>query len=141
MKRTEVVAEVRKLKGVAWKHEGRTRHGIDCAGVVIVVGNAFGQYKFQPLANYTRRPDGTYVSHFRRHLIEKPVARAKDGDVVLFSESTHPCHCGIITTMYGKPAVVHAHALRGTVIEETLVSAESVVGQPTFCFAYPGIED
>lgn len=141
MKRDEVVKEALKLEGVKWKHEGRTSHGIDCAGIVVQVGHAFKQYKEEPLTRYPHRPDGTFISHFRKHLVEKPVAEAKDGDVLVFAEGTHPCHCGIRTTLYKQPAVIHAHRNRGFVIHETLKSADSVVGAPVFCFSYPDIED
>lgn len=141
VKRDALVAEARKWRGVSWQHQGRTRHGIDCAGLVVLVGGAFHQWTVEPISDYARRPNGTYLIHFRNHMVEKPVASALDGDVLIFSDSGHPCHSGIRTTLRGQPAVIHAHRVRAKVIEESLKSAESVIKQPIFCFAYPGVED
>ena len=141
VKRSDIVTTARTWLGVKWQHQGRTRNGIDCAGLVDIIGEKFEQWDEQPIRDYPTRPDGTYIDHFRKHMVEKRILDAKDGDVFIFAEGTHPCHCGVRSTQYGQPAVVHAHAKRRFVIEETLVSAESVVGQPTHCFAFPDIED
>jgi cell wall-associated NlpC family hydrolase len=141
VKRAEVVAVARSFAGVKWKHQGRTRHGIDCAGIPHVIAMQFGLVTEEPPVNYRRRPDNTYVSVFRKHMVEKRIADAKDGDVLVFADRVYPCHCGIRTTLRGQPAVLHAHSTRSFVIEESLKSAESVIGVPIHCFEFSGIED
>lgn len=138
--RTDIVAEARSWLGVPWRHQGRTRQGVDCAGLPILVAQALELSSYNPM-DYPRRPDGTFVLHFRKELDFVKPADVQDGDVLVFAESGHPCHCGIRVTLYGQPAIVHAHAKRRQVIEESLENAKSVIGKPIFCFSYRGLED
>ena len=135
--REDIVSEARMWVGTPWKHQGRTSYGIDCAGLPIMVGKALGLTTFD-ITSYPARPDGSFLGPFYDNLIHKPRADLlNQGDVVVFSESGHICHCGIITRKHGVLAVVHAHAKRRKVIEETLDSAESVIGKPIHAFEYP----
>jgi len=136
----QIVEEARTWLGVKWQHQGRTKHGIDCVGIPIMVGMVLELTTYNPI-DYPRRPDGSFLKQFDEHLIRKPVRDAVDGDVLVFSESGHVCHCGIHTTKHGEPAVLHSHAKRRQVIEEPLTQALSVIGKPVFCYAFPGVED
>lgn len=40
--RAQIVEEARSYLGTKWLHQGRTRDGVDCAGLVACVGNALG---------------------------------------------------------------------------------------------------
>jgi cell wall-associated NlpC family hydrolase len=33
-----IVSAARSWLGVPWRHQGRTRQGVDCAGLVVLVG-------------------------------------------------------------------------------------------------------
>lgn len=140
--RAEIVAEARKHLYVRWKHQGRnTIHGIDCVGLATLVGENLALVARNTVPrNYPRRPDTTYVETFRKHMIEKRITDRKPGDVLLFATGSHPCHCGIMTEYYGQPGLIHAQALRKSVVEETLKNAEQLIGPPTHCFGYPGVE-
>lgn len=142
MNREDIVREARVWLGTKWQHQGRTIQGIDCAGLIALVGMKLGLTSHNP-TDYPRRPDGTFVKHFQAHLNQKPVNKAKTGDVLVFAESGHgyACHCGIQGVKYGKPSVIHAHAHRRKVMEETLEQAKSVIGTPIYCFEYPGVAD
>ena len=37
-----IVAAARSWLGVPWRHQGRARQGIDCAGLVVLVGRGLG---------------------------------------------------------------------------------------------------
>ena len=37
-----IVAAARTWLGVPWRHQGRTRQGVDCAGLVVLVGRGLG---------------------------------------------------------------------------------------------------
>lgn len=139
-KRADIVAAARKYAGVKWQHQGRTLHGIDCAGIVVCAGKDSGIVDYNPM-NYPARPDGSFLFHFDAALTRKPITSMLDGDVLVFTESTVECHCGIKTTINGEPGVIHSHLRRGFVIEETLESAKSVCGRPVRCYQYPNIED
>lgn len=142
--RSDIVAEARSWLGVPWRHQGRGRRGVDCAGLVACVGLALGLTDYDTAA-YARRPEGgAFLEHFRRAGRAKPLASMLPGDVLVFRGDVYPCHCGVLAERaYGRgrpvPTVVHAHALRRRVVEEPL--AGEWRGRLLLCFAYPGIED
>lgn len=136
--RDDIVAEALTWEGVPWRHQGRTRKGIDCAGLPILVGLSLGLTDYNP-RDYPRRPDGTFLSHFEKVLERVGVVSIQPGDVIVFNDHLHPCHCGIVATKYGQPSVIHSHAQRRQVIHERLDEARSVVGRPVHAFRYPGV--
>ncbi|AAT69484.1 cell wall-associated hydrolase [Alphaproteobacteria phage PhiJL001] len=138
--RDDIVAEALSWEGVPWRHQGRTRKGIDCAGLAVLVGSSLGLTTANPTA-YPRRPDGSFLRHFQDALEQIPVRDILPGDVVIFSgtDHSHVCHCGIVAVKYNRQSVIHAHATRRKVIHERMWEAESVVGRPVHAFRYPGV--
>ena len=113
-----IVAAARSWLGVPWRHQGRSRQGIDCAGLVVLVGRAMGLCDYDTSA-YGRRPAGQgFVQHFRACMDPVPLFEAVAGDILVFADAAYPCHCGFLTAKHGMPHLLHAHALRRNVIEE-----------------------
>lgn len=140
MKREDIVAAAREWIGVKWQHQGRTRHGVDCVGLLVVTGSALGLDGYD-WTDYPRRPDGRFVRHFKDVLKIKRVSAMDDGDVVIFSDGGHACHCGIMSTFRGAPAVIHSVVSRRKVVEESMTGVRDSVGPPMFCFEFPEVED
>ena len=141
MKREDIIVRARSLIGVPWMHQGRNwEQGIDCVGLPILVGESLGLWT-SVTANYPRKPDGTFVDNFRKYLDIKNPLEHEDGDVLIFSQGGHLCHCGIRSTFRDKPGVIHAYAGYRKVVEQTLESAVAALGPPGFVFAFPGVED
>jgi hypothetical protein len=60
-----IIAAARSWLGVPWGHQGRTRQGVDCAGLVVLVGRGLGLADYDTTA-YGRRLEGQgFVQHFR----------------------------------------------------------------------------
>ena len=140
--RDEVIAEARRWLDVPWKHQGRTRGGIDCAGLVILVGKTLGVVDYDT-TNYQRRTHGhDFLNHFRKNMKEKPVINAIPGDVLLFRDKQFPCHSTIVglTNDGSALTIIHAHALRRKVIEERLDQGDWM-NLRVACFEYIGLED
>jgi cell wall-associated NlpC family hydrolase len=117
-KKEDIVAAARSWLGVPWRHQGRTRQGVDCAGLVVLVGRELGLADYDTHA-YSRRPEGQgFVQHFRAAMDGIPLPEARLGDVLVFADTAYPCHCGFLTEKLGQPHLLHAHALRRKVIEE-----------------------
>jgi cell wall-associated NlpC family hydrolase len=113
-----IVAQARIWLGVPWRHQGRSRAGIDCVGLVIQVAHALGISDYDH-TTYGRRAQGqSFVEHFRSHMDGVTIPDARPGDVLVFAEQAYPCHCGFLTEHLRHPHLVHAHALRRKVIEE-----------------------
>jgi cell wall-associated NlpC family hydrolase len=113
-----IVAAARTWLGVPWRHQGRTRQGVDCAGLVVLVGRGLGLADYDTSA-YSRRPAGQgFVEHFRAAMAGLRLLEAATGDVLVFADAAYPCHCGFLTLKHDAPHLLHAHALRRKVIEE-----------------------
>lgn len=144
--RSQIVAEARTWVDVNYKKKGRNRQGIDCVGLPIKVANALALIDFDTL-EYPDRPDGSFIKRVAQVIVAaggrgKPVVEHADGDLLIFAEGVHQCHCGIRSTdlRSSRPAVIHANARRRCVVEETLEAAQSIIGKPIACFEFP-IED
>ena len=116
-----IVAEARTWLGVPWRHQGRSRAGVDCAGLVVLVARALELADHDSKA-YGRRAQGQgFVEHFRAHMDGIAITQAKPGDVLVFADQAYPCHCGFLTERLGRLHLLHAHATRRQVIEEPYV--------------------
>lgn len=62
-----MLAEARKLIGVPWVHMGRTEHGVDCVGVLLISAWRCN-IDVPDVRGYGRAPDGFTLSHtLQRH--------------------------------------------------------------------------
>lgn len=140
--RENIVTAARGWLGVRWQHQGRTRHGIDCAGLIVCVGLDLGLFREIPPADYPRRPNGTFLPRMRAsELTEIRPGEAQPGDVLAFTTQAEACHCGILAELYGQPSVVHAHVGRRKVCEELVAHIPAEIGIATHAFRYPRIEE
>jgi cell wall-associated NlpC family hydrolase len=55
--RTDIVAAARTYLGVPWRHQGRTRAGLDCAGLIVMVARDLALSDYDSTA-YGRRAQG-----------------------------------------------------------------------------------
>jgi cell wall-associated NlpC family hydrolase len=134
--RAQVVSEARGWLGVPFRHQGRTRAGLDCVGLLVVVGRALGLPAYD-VTGYTRRAQGMgFIEHFRANLEEVAPGSARFGDVLVFVETVYPCHTGIMSERHGVPHLIHAHAPRRLVLEEPF--AGEWRDKLRFAFRFPG---
>jgi cell wall-associated NlpC family hydrolase len=115
--REDVIAEARKWIGTRWVHQGRTEMGVDCAGLVLKVGEAVGA-PVEDMLGYRRSPDGVL---FRQHIVQQTTFEPypKPGSIGLFREARFPTHTGIFALdENGKLTLIHAYMPYGKVMEE-----------------------
>jgi cell wall-associated NlpC family hydrolase len=135
--RDEVVAEARRWLGVPWRHQGRTRAGVDCAGLVVMVARALGLADYDTFG-YSRRAHGqAFVEHFRAAMDGIRVAEAELGDVLVFADHAYPCHCGFLTEKFEQPHLLHAHISRRQVVEEPYIGEWPA--KVRFAFRFRGV--
>lgn len=130
--RADIVSEARKNLGVRWHHQGRSRAGIDCIGLVIKVAHALGLSTFD-IIDYSRQPDPTMLrALMAEHMT--PVDAPQLGDVLLMRFETEPQHVAIVTDI----GMIHAYAQARRVVEHRLDSQwrSRVLGY----YQYKGIE-
>jgi hypothetical protein len=120
----QIVAAAKGWLNVPYKHAGRSRFGVDCAGLIVKVAHDVGLSDYDSV-NYPRRPvPEDFLREMRDHLVPVPVDQMGHGHVAVFREPKHPCHTGIIEVdEAGRRWVIHAYAPARKVIREPLSSA------------------
>jgi hypothetical protein len=120
-----IVAEARTWLGVPVQHQGMTRAGVDCGGLVLAVGLAAGALsekmrddpRLKKFAAYGREPVGSFLEacdiFFDR--VDEPIV----GGVVAMRFKDQPRHAAIVGDyQYGGVSIIHA--LRHNVREHRL---------------------
>lgn len=110
-----LIAEARTWVGVPFLHQGRTRHGVDCAGFIVAMMRSAGALPpdFCDIRNYARRPNGELLTlvahHCQRTHSEAP------GLIVLirWPRDTEPSHVALLTG----PTLIHCYQRRRAVVE------------------------
>ncbi|WP_399677125.1 C40 family peptidase [Xenophilus sp.] len=118
----QIVASARKAIGTKWVHQGRSEDGLDCAGLVIKIGNELGLLDWD-IKDYERKASmSAMLDICREHLTEIPRVALQPGDlVVLRFKDTN--HIGIIGDYpHGGLSIIHAQA-----------TAPRRVGENRFC--------
>ena len=147
--RADIVAAARGWLGTPWRHQERGPHFIDCAGLLERVGNDTGLTNYIGPRDYRRESHGlTFLRHFAKAgCREKSYLLAQDGDILIFQVESGalPRHCGIKSTLKGKPHFIHsyAHPKWEKVIEEPLAGqwAPPPGGKLVGCWQFPNIEE
>lgn len=139
--RAQVVECARSYLSTPWHHQARVKGlkgGIDCAGLIICVGEELGLFRTSEIPNYSRYPDGTLAPTCARYLTQISSVKAQPGDVLLFAFDIEPHHLGFMAEFSGRPTVIHSYAQARKVVENGL----DPTWRPLIRGAYsiPGIE-
>ncbi len=134
--RLSIVEEARTWCGVPFRHQGRNRQGIDCAGLVIAIAWGLRLSGYDYKADYRREPKpDEFIAAFRANMREKPIADRLSGDIVLIRDGRFTCHSAVIDG----DNMIHAFATRRKVVKERFT--DDWLNRCTYCFAYPGVSD
>jgi cell wall-associated NlpC family hydrolase len=116
----ELIAQARELVGVPWIHQGRTRLGVDCIGLVVLAAknaglDIFAAARVTPVRRYSREASPELCSLVDRccEKIDSPIP----GCIALFRfpRELYPKHFAIIAE---NGTMIHAEAKsRSRVIE------------------------
>jgi cell wall-associated NlpC family hydrolase len=109
MTRDEVVAEARKWLGVRYRHKGRSERGLDCLGLLVMVGRAF-DIPHTDATDYSGWPRGDLLilQTLDRFLVRQPPSAALPGCIGVFAERRLPGHVGVFSVRHGAIHVIHA---------------------------------
>jgi cell wall-associated NlpC family hydrolase len=141
--RKDIYLAAREWVGTPFRHQGRTKNGIDCLGLIWVVGRAVGVELSLP-NDYSSAPSGQALLAGAKDRMEMPERQGFDrvtiGDVVISWgwQDGIPQHFSIVGELYGRPSMIHAFERAGGVVEHGVqpIWKKRYVG--TFCF--PGTE-
>lgn len=119
--RLAFIAEARSYvsPSVRFRHQGRSRRGVDCAGLLLVSMAAIGR-PIQDLASYGREPlNGGLRTMLVANLGEPvPKTSMRVGDVVMMRFLGAPTHVGLIANHpHGGLSLIHSFAQVKKVVE------------------------
>jgi cell wall-associated NlpC family hydrolase len=113
----DVVAEARTWIGTPWRHQGRTREGVDCAGLVIIVAREFCGLDFDK-TDYPRQASDETMLELCASMLQR-VREPQPGDVGVFAFENQR-HIGIFGDyVFGGLSLIHAYALAPRRVVET----------------------
>ena len=110
----------RKYIGVRFKHRGRGRDGLDCAGLVLLSCKDAGQ-QVQDYINYNERPNQTVLIEQMSGRFDKiQVSEARRGDILIISIGSRVQHMAILCGL----TIIHANSRAGRVVESAYSPAQ-----------------
>lgn len=123
--RAQLVREARSYLGVRWRHQGRSRQGVDCVGLLIA---AFRSTGVEPLdaVGYGRVPYKSKLEEMLRANLGEPIPKEqmRAGDVVLMKWNGAPSHVGLLSDYpLGGFALIHAFLQNKCVVEHRMDAA------------------
>ena len=121
LRRDRIVDEARKFLDVPFAHQGRTKRGLDCAGLVLQTGHSVDHWpdKTFDVTAYKRRPsDSEFERRFLSLFEFKSYKDPHPGCMAAFKLPIFPCHCGIVAERFGHLSLIHAYADERKVVEQ-----------------------
>lgn len=111
----ELVTEARTWEGVRFRHQGRSRSGVDCIGLPVCILRAKGLLPedFADNACYGRAPNTSeFIDTVRRFCTE--IGKPENGCLTVFKwpDAKFPSHAAVIDGVY----MIHAYERVGGVV-------------------------
>lgn len=132
--REQIVAAARGYLGTPYRHQGRNRRGVDCAGLVVLVARDCG-LPVLDMTGYARTPDGTLVAQMAAQAVQIPCEWAQPGDLYLMRFQTEPQHLAIVT----EHGIIHSYAGARKVVEHRI--DEMLAARIVAAYAFRGVEE
>ena len=111
---------MRKHVDVTYMHQGRTKHGLDCIGALLLTGRELNLTTME-VSNYPRRPNGNMMQDMLdEHCTRKPKDEMKVADILLIHEHGQRCHLALVGTKDNRLTIIHASLKNRKVVENTL---------------------
>jgi cell wall-associated NlpC family hydrolase len=112
----DIVNEARKLIGTPYRHQGRSRYGVDCVGFVVVIMETLNTMPAElQHANYGRLPRAELIEKTSKYC--EPLERPEPGALLLirWPSEKNPGHTAIYTGDDG--LMIHAFGTLHRVVE------------------------
>lgn len=111
----QLIGEARGWLGVPFRHQGRNRAGVDCAGFVVSLLRACDALPpdYREPTNYPRRPNGELVEILRRYCVRADAAAPAALVVIRWPGEPLPTHVALCTG----PTLIHAYQRARAVVE------------------------
>lgn len=121
--RSEIVKMARSWLGTPYRHQGRSRRGVDCAGPLVHIAHEVGLGdKFNDQLIYSVNPE-TFSLKQQMDAVLDHITKdeIRPGDPLLFKIDVHPQHVAITVDYHlGGLGMVHCYSRIGRVVEHRL---------------------
>lgn len=113
--RADVLRVARSMIGIPFVHQGRTRQGLDCIGLIVLTASELG-YGFEDYTKYEPWPDGETIPRiFGSHAGTVEEGKMQPGDVLTFwTRKRGWINHAAILSEYG---IIHTMSTVGRVVE------------------------
>lgn len=122
----KLVDAARSYLNVKWRHRGRSRHGVDCAGLGVLAYRDCG-IELPDYTLYGREPHNDGLIKYLTAALGDPLptgSALKDGDIIVMRFVKEPHHVAIVAdAVYGGTAalnIIHADGQTARVLEVRL---------------------
>lgn len=117
----DIVEYARTWMGVRWVHQGRSRQGVDCAGLLIKVAEHF-DLPHADMQGYRRDPNRAFLLHVKNYTDRVEDREPINGAIGIFHDTTMPCHTGIfaVDSCTGLVTVIHSESFPKRRVHEQL---------------------
>lgn len=142
MTRDQVVAEARRWVGTPYRVRGRSERGLDCLGLLVMLGRAF-EIPHVDQQDYSIWPDANRLILHRlaEYLVAVPFNTRLPGCIGAFAERRLPCHVGVFSERHDVVHVIHARiASPSRVAEEPWATMPRTEMRMIGLFALPGMD-
>lgn len=114
--RAELICIARTWLGVPFAHQGRTRAGVDCGGLLLAIGAEAG-LDLVPSQTYSMSPDPDLIRDtLAVNCRQIAATAAQPGDVLWLAFAGEPRHVGLLTDI----GLLHAWKKPGRVVEHAI---------------------
>jgi cell wall-associated NlpC family hydrolase len=136
----DVVKEAEKYLGVRWRHQGRSKLGIDCIGLVICAARALiPRLENYDYTGYARLPGTVLRKEFQKQMEEVPASTRAPGVVFLFTQlRSSPYHVAICRDTQG--GIIHAWLPARKVLLDRM-DRNTFVSEAQYAFKFPEVVD
>jgi hypothetical protein len=141
MTRDDIVAEARRWIGTPYRQKGRSARGLDCLGLLVMLGRAFdiAHVDAQDYSNWPRE-DLLVLRVLATHLTPLPIQTERlAGCIGAFAERRLPGHVGVFSEQAGVVHLIHARTAPPMVVEEAWPNIRRTELRLIGLFALPGM--
>jgi len=95
-KANDIVFAAKEFVGVRYRHQGRDKTGLDCAGLIIAVAQLLGLTD-KDTSSYSRRPNVTEFTAFmlETNCKQLPYNKLEHGDILRLNTAGWPVHIAV----------------------------------------------
>lgn len=112
--RNKIIEDAKSLIDTPFHHQGRTKFGLDCAGLIVYILKNNNLYEEGcDIKAYSRLPSGNDIAKLMNKHFEKTILdNARNGDILLFRFENNPQHLAYLEIdENGDKYMIHAYGV------------------------------